>query len=197
MRNRLILCLIVLFALAGCGFANNVGVIGKNLKRLVTPHPYSVDEGEEDEILASGMGIVDMDFGKIGTAWMRINENGTVDIKNYTLTYFELGGTGRKQSQLPPGMYFLNGYAGENMMTGYYLRAGSKDVFGWDEELQEPKCISFVLGAGQHLVLPKVTVTYNSFIETICPFITVEEELENGGEYDIWKESLVPDVIPQ
>ena len=192
MRNRLILCLIVLFALAGCGIGSSFVSDVKTIKRLVTPHPYSVDEGEEDEILASGMGIVDMDFGMVGTAWRRINENGAIDDINYTLTYNEAGKRGRRQSQLPPGMYFLNGYTDEKVRTGYYARIDAKTTFGWDEELQEPKCISFILGAGQHLVLPKVKVIRNSFIYTICPFITVEEKLENGGEYERWKESLVP-----
>lgn len=93
--------------IAGCGLVNNVGLIGKNLTRLFGSHPYAVKEGEEEQVLKSEKGIVDLYFTKnIGTAWMRIDENGNIDSKNYTLTYNEIGGTGRRKSQLEPGTYF-------------------------------------------------------------------------------------------
>ncbi len=57
-----ILAVSLLLIITACGFTNNVGVIGKNLTRLFSVHPYSVKEDGEEQVLKSGKGIVDLYF---------------------------------------------------------------------------------------------------------------------------------------
>lgn len=176
---------------AGCGVVNNTGLIGKNLTRLFTPHPYAVKKGEEEQILKSGKGIVDLYFTKnIGTAWMRIDENGNIDPKNYTLTYNEVGGTGRRKSQLKPGTYFLNGFIGEGIMSGYYARSIMMKNFGWDEKNNKARCFSFKVKAGEVLKIPDIK--YEGFFgreDDICPKLSYTETRPNNALYEIGDES--------
>jgi hypothetical protein len=192
MNNMLKLLLPAALFLAGCGVVNNVGVIGKNLGRALSAHPYSVEEGKEKEILASGKGIVDVDFGPAGTAWARIAPDGTIEDENYVLTYNELGATGRRRSQLPPGTYFLNGVAGKDVMTGYYVRSIKMENFGWDDEKKQARCFSFTLEAGEVLIIPKAAVNTGNIkfqSDGICPKISFADGASTSPRYAIGPES--------
>lgn len=181
-----------LVMIASCGLVNNMGVVGKNLSRLFSTHPYAVKEGEEEQVLKSGKGIVDLYFTKdLGTAWMRIDEKGNIDSKNYTLTYSELGGMGRRKSQLEPGTYFLNGFiANGDGMTGYYTRSTKMGAFGWDKEKNKAKCFSFTVKAGETLVIPDVI--YRGFPagkDSICPKLSYSVNPAVNAPYMIGEES--------
>ena len=179
----------------GCGVANNIGVIGKNLTRLATPHPYSVEEGKEQEVLASGKSIVDLDFGEgTGTAWRRVNPDGSIDPKDYTLSYLEIGDRGRKRSQIPPGTYFLNGVMSEteSVMSGYYIRSIDVIDFGWDETKKEARCFSFTVKPGEMLIIPDVLMANNPLMrenKTICPKLSFKGAVPEGAPYSIGPES--------
>ena len=177
--------------IAGCGVVNNVGLIGKNVTRLFGSHPYAVKEGEEEQVLKSEKGIVDLYFTKnIGTAWMRIDENGNIDSKNYTLTYNEIGGTGRRKSQLEPGTYFLNGFIGEGIMSGYYARSIKLEAFGWDKENKKARCFSFKVKAGEVLRIPDIKYEGFSGRENdICPKLSYTETRPDNALYEIGDES--------
>ena len=186
--------LLILFVLiCGCGFVNNTGVACKNLTRLLTTHPYSVKEGQEEEVLKSGKGIVDLYFtDDLATAWVRIDENGNIDSKNYTLTYNEIGGRGRRISQLEPGTYFLNGFiANGQVMTGYYVRSIKMENFGWDKENNKAKCFSFTVKAGEKIVIPDIKyLGFDNGKDNICPKLAYSVEPEKNAPYQIGEKSL-------
>ncbi len=121
---------------------------------------------------------------------MRIDEDGNIDPKNYTLTYNELGGTGRRKSQLEPGSYFLNGFIGEGVMTGYYVRSMKMEAFGWDKEKNRAKCFSFKVKAGEILVIPDIK--YEGFIDeknNICPKLSYTVNPSDNALYEIGDDS--------
>ncbi|MDR2933912.1 MAG: hypothetical protein LBU68_01355 [Rickettsiales bacterium] len=204
MQYKQLFLIILATTLVGCGIVNNVGLIGKNLGRITSGHEYAVEEGKEKEILASGKAIVDMDFGAVGTAWVRVNPDGTIDDKNYTLTYHEIGSIGRRKSVLPPGTYFLNGAVGQsdgnNMLSstegmfqsGYYARSIEVENFGWDAEKKQARCFSFTVKAGETLVIPKVKAVRNYLMNsdaTICPIFSFVGGAVNDTRFSVGPES--------
>lgn len=192
MNIRKILLCLSLVSITACGLVNDFGVVGKNLKRLLGTHPYAVNEGEEEQILKSGKAIVSLYFtNNLGTAWMRIDENGNIDPKNYTLTYSEFGSMGRRKSQLEPGTYFLNGVVANNEgMTGYYVRSTKMESFGWDKEKNEAKCFSFTVKAGETLVIPDIEYLGLLLEENnICPKLSYTVKPSDNAQYKIGKDS--------
>lgn len=181
MKKCIALIALLLFLLTGCGLVNNFGVIGKNLSRGLTPHAQAVDAGKEEEVLASGMAIVDINFGNnVGTAWRRVAPDGSIEETNYYLTYNELGTRGRRVSQLLPGTYFLNGVVvSGGGMSGYYARSIGVESFGWNEDAKEARCFSFTVKAGQFLLIPDISVNYDANYmnahDTICPALAFKE----------------------
>ena len=159
---------------------------------MFSGHPYAIKEGTEAEVLASNKGIVDMNFINVGTAWVRVMPDGTINDHNYTLTYNEIGGIGRRRSQLPPGTYFLNGIIGNSMTSGYYIRSLIMENFGWDAENKQARCFSFTIKAGEVLTIPDIEVNYNPLLannKTICPILTFVDDTPTSTSFAIGPDS--------
>ena len=99
-------------------------------------------------------------------------------------------------SQLPPGTYFLNGVIINNeVMTGYYARSIKTERFGWDEEKNQAKCMSFEVKAGEKLILPSMTMEWLSGRQDICPYISAL--VDNEDTYFIGDSSKIAFTPPR
>lgn len=186
--------------ITGCGVVNNFNIVKNDLADMLTPHPLKVKESDKESILNSGMGIVDLDFGKNAeTTWKKIDDNGTFSDMTYRLTYYSGGSDGRVNSKLEPGTYFMSGIrflegARRFKSGGYMVASGTSaytlesKIHGWDSEENRAQCFSFTLEAGEYLYIPNIKITYVPKIEgdNICHKLSfVEEETPETDSYYI------------
>jgi hypothetical protein len=162
---------------SACGFVNNLNTIKNNLKEDLTAHPLKVKDADKENVLSSGMGIVEMYFGKnVETTWRKIEDNGSIGSDVYKLTYFGTASSGRVNSKLEPGTYFLDGVRFNE--GNLHIRSGSSSntiqnkVYGWDSDKNEAKCFSFTLRAGEELIIPDVATTnISGSKDDTCPHL--------------------------
>ena len=202
-KAHIALLLILLTSLPACSSAvndaaNSVGVSGRNLVSTVLPHPYRFEQKDRQEILDSGRAIVSLYFATdVKTSWRKVLPDGSVSEQIFTLTYSSSTFSGRRESKLEPGTYFLDGVIFSDGKQ-YYSKGSESEPFsevaqGWNYPLGEAKCFSFTLEPGQDLFIPNVEVSPNeTFPNSVCPRL-VQKTGSQSPYYRIGPESGVSD----
>lgn len=162
-----ILILSILFLnLSSCmGLANNLRLTFYNVTTNSLPHSHKVKRSGQNAFPQNNMSVVNLNFkttsGYVDTIWRKVNNDGTFSDR-ISLTYTNPFTSGRIESMIEPGKYFLDGirFREGNILVseGSFRNMISRKQNGWDESRNEALWFSFEVKAGEELYVPDVIV---------------------------------------